>query len=482
MEVTPFRGIRYNQELVGDLDQVICPPYDVISPEQQRRYYEQSDYNAIRLEHPLTCQRTGDSSQQSSYYTAAATFHKWLEQGVLQLDDSPVFYLHDHYFKHAGEEKVRRGLIARVRLEPWGNGIFPHEETLPKAKDDRLKLLQACHANFSLLLSLYRDEEGKVAPMLDEAAKARPLIETSIFSPLTEEGMGEGNNAEKHIIWAITDPEISRHISQSLSLQTLHMADGHHRYETALAYQLERAQRIASDPSSLRGAPTTKQSLNGTDNRQKEAFSYIMMELVEFSDPGLVILPIQRLVRSIVPSRLAGLEKQLENFFTLEYVPLTEVLPAHGGSPVTSVIASPPNVIVSEAKQPQSLQGVVLGILGLQPESVVVLKKRQDVSFEGVMPESRSQAYKEYNVSILNHVILDKILGVTSSGENVAYTTNITEAWQKVKEGKYQLAFLVHPPQSEVVRAFADARDKMPAKSTYFYPKLPAGLVINMLD
>ena len=475
MEVTPFRGIRYNQKLVGDLAQVICPPYDVISPEQQRRYYEQSDYNAIRLEYPLTCQRTGDSSQQSPYYTAAATFHKWLEQGVLQFDDSRVFYLHNHYFKHAGEEKVRRGLIARVRLEPWGNGIFPHEETLPKAKNDRLKLLQACHANFSLLLSLYRDEEGKVVPMLDEAAKARPLIETSIFSPLTEEGMGEGNNAEKHIIWAITDPEISRHISQSLLLQSLHMADGHHRYETALAYQLERAQRIASDPSSLRGTPATKQSLNVIDNRQKEAFNYVMMELVEFSDPGLVVLPIQRLVRGIAPSRLAGLEKQLENFFTLEYVPLTEVLPTHRESQASSVIAS-------EAKQSQGLQGMVLGILGLRTESLVVLKKRQNVSFEGIMLEGRSQAYNEYNVSILNHVILDKLLGVTSNGENIAYTTNITEAWQKVREGEYQLAFLVNPPQSEVVRAFADARDKMPAKSTYFYPKLPAGLVINSLD
>jgi uncharacterized protein (DUF1015 family) len=149
MEVSPFRGIRYNQSVIGDVARVICPPYDVITPEQQRLYYKRSDYNAVRLEFP---EPTGDR-----YQNAANTFRQWLEHGVLQYDSVSSFYLHEHRFEYSGEKKVRRGVIARVRLEPWGSGIYPHEETSSKDKSDRLQLMRACRANFSPLFSLYHD-------------------------------------------------------------------------------------------------------------------------------------------------------------------------------------------------------------------------------------------------------------------------------------------------------------------------------------
>ncbi len=459
MEVSPFRGICYNQRIVGDLARALCPPYDVITPEQQKLYYEENSYNAIRLEFPAeSLEPTGDR-----YQRAAITFQQWLKHGVLQLDSVSSFYLHDHRFEYSGEKKVRRGLIARVKLEPWGSGIYPHEETFPKAKSDRLHLMRACRANFSPLLSLYHDSEQKVAPILSEASRAKPMIETSVLSLSTGGGQDEGGEA--HTLWAITDPDIKRELSQFLSSQPLYIADGHHRYETALNYQQERAQEQSdSFASSVIASPDligTKQS--PTPMKSGEAFQYVMMELVDFSDPGLVVLPLHRLVRGIAPSILGGLEDQLRSFFVLESVPLKAGSPDSSGLPADSC----------------------LGILGLQPGSLVVLRRRHPdsigVSLEAMMPGNRSQAYREFGVSILNHIILDKVLS-GAKDLDVAYTVDLKEAYQQIKEGKYQLAFLLNPPQPEMVKAVADAQDRMPSKSTYFYPKLPAGLIVNPLD
>jgi len=443
MEVSPFKAIRYNQRIVGDLAQAICPPYDVITLEQQKLYYEKSDYNAIRLEFP---EPTGDS-----YQRAAITFQQWLKYGVLQLDSISSFYLHDHHFEYSGKKRVRRGLIARVKLRPWGSGIYPHEETFPKAKGDRLQLMRACRANFSPLLSLYHDSEQKIAPLLSRVAQ-----EESLMSLRAKRSNLPGSN-EAHTLWAITDPKIKQELSQFLSYQLLYIADGHHRYETALAYQQERAQvNYGQIPSPLTGEGQGEGEEAKESVTDKGAFNYVMLDLVEFSDPGLVVLPLHRLVRGIAPSKLMQLGDQLRDFFVLDSVPL-------------------------KAGDCQLPTDICLGILGLQPGSLVVLKRRQDISLEAMMPRNRSQAYREFDVSILNHIILDKMLGLTSK-EGVAYTVDLKEACQQIKEGKYQLAFLLKPPQPEMVKAVADAQDRMPSKSTYFYPKLPAGLIINPLD
>jgi len=445
MEVSPFQGIRYNQRIVGDLAQVTCPPYDVITSEQERLYYEESSYNAIRLELPAESQET----TVDRYQRAAIIFQQWLKQGILQLDSVAGFYLHDHHFEYSGEKRMRRGLIARVKLEPWGSGIYPHEETFPKAKSDRLHLMRACRANFSPLLSLYQGSERKIASILSEASRAKPMIETSVLSPST--GGGQDESREAHTLWAITEPEIKRELSQFLSSQPLYIADGHHRYETALTYQQERANEQSDSFDSSVIASGAKQSLTG-----KEAFNYVMLELVDFSDPGLVVLPLHRLVRGIAPSILGGLGDQFKNFFVLESAPLKD----------------------DNCQLPTDS---CLGILGLQPGSLVVLKRRQGISLEAMMPGNRSRAYREFDVSILNHVILDYVLS-GAKDLDVAYTINLGEARQHIKERKYQLAFVLNPPQPEMVKAVADAKDRMPGKSTYFYPKLPAGLVINPLD
>lgn len=425
MEVSPFRGIRYNREIVGDLWQVICPPYDVISAEQQILYYERSHYNAIRLEFPAP---TGDR-----YQTAATTFQQWSRQDVLQRDSSPTFYLHEHQFTYSGRKMTRRGVIGRVRLEPWGNGVFPHEETSSKDKSDRLQLMRACRANFSPLFSLYRDSRRKIAPILSRVAQGKPLVSSRARDGISTD-LGEA-----HSLWTVTDPKAGRDLSELLSREPIYIADGHHRYETALTYRQERAQE---QPDSCK--------------RSADGFQYVMMELVEFSDPGLIVLPLHRLARGIPPSSMASLVERLGDFFTLESVTLTTDswhLPADS----------------------------YLGILGLQPDSLMVLKKRHGIALEAMMPENRSEAYLKFDVSILNHIVLDVILGGTKDVE-IAYSVDLGEARRQIMEGKYQLAFVLHPPQPEMVGAVTDAQDRLPRKSTYFYPKLPAGLVINPLD
>jgi len=422
MEVVPFRGIRYNETAVGELAKVICRPYDVITPEQQRLYHAKSDYNAVRLEFPEPI--------ADRYQRAAMTFRQWLNQGVLQYDSASAFYLHEHEFKYSGRKMLRRGVIARVELEPWGSGILPHEETASKAKTDRLQLMQACRANFSPLFSLYHDSQRKIAEILYGAAQDKPVMS------LPADRSNFPDSDEAHRLWTVSDPEIRRELGELLSAGPIYIADGHHRYETALTYQQEKTQ--------------------GRSPGGSGAFNYVMMELVEFSDAGLIVLPLHRLVRGILPSILMNLVDRFRDFFNIEIL-----APRIDGWDLPA--------------------DSCLGVLGLQPDSLVVLNRRQDVALETMMPSTRSQTYRELGVSILNHIVFDGVLSEAKDIE-VSYTVDLEEARQQIREGQYQLAFLVHPPQMETIKAVADAQDRMPAKSTYFYPKLPAGLVINPLD
>ncbi len=421
--------------MVKDLGRTICPPYDVVAAEQQKIYYERDDYNAIRLEYPL--EQPGDNAESNRYIRAATTFRKWLEGRVLQVDDHPTLYVHDHYFTLMGEGRKRRGLIARVRLKPWYRGIYPHEETYSKAKSDRLQLMRACHASFSSILAVYQDPTQGIAEVLSIAAQDKPIIECHCEESEAA-SLGEG-----HLIWAITESRFTRQITELLADAPLYIADGHHRYETALAYQEERTHEVGTFAGN-------------------EGFNYIMMELVDFDDPGITILPIHRLLRGVAGSSLAELRSELEQIFAVETIPLSRDL-----------IGNLEGKMRSEA---------VLGILGLELDCLLILRERQDVSIEGMMPDNRCQAYRKFDVSVLRHLILDKMLGCAESKGDIAYTVDINEAWQQIREEKYQLAFLLSEPRVDVIKAIADAKDRMPRKSTYFHPKVPAGLIINCLD
>ena len=436
-EIRPFRGVRYNQQVVSDLTAVICPPYDIVTPQMQQELHHRSQYNFVRLESGR--QLPTDTAIVNKYTRSAATLEQWLEQGILKVDEVPAIYVHDHYFTHQGTKYRRRGITCCVRLEEWDKKVVrPHEGTLVEPKGDRLSLLWALQANTSPILALFEDREQQVASLLAQQMPSQPIISLSSAG-------GEG-----HYIWAITEPKIINQISSSLAQQPLYIADGHHRYESALTYQRERC--ACSSP------------LSGDD-----AFNFVMMTLVDFSDPGLVILPPHRLIRGLSKSIMSGLMANLESFFEIEELPLT--MP-DTWQQVDDLLSTK-----------EGINQVRLVVFGLAAECLIVLKLHDFTAASQMMPYFHSERYKRLDVSILDHIILEKFLELSSDREEttLAYCYDRLDAVNKVLDQEYQLAFLLSPVKAGVIKAIADAGDRMPRKSTYFYPKLPAGLVFHRL-
>ena len=435
-EIHPFRGVRYNQLLVEDLAGVICPPYDIITPQLQQELYRRSEYNFVRVESGRKLPQ--DTATDNKYTRSAATLERWLEQGVFMVDQALAIYLHDHYFNHKGREFRCRGIIACVRLEEWDKMVVrPHEGTLVEPTNDRLSLLWACQANTSPILALFEDRGQRVSSLLAAQEQSQPIISLS------------GANGERHDVWAITEPEVIGQICGGLARQPLYIADGHHRYESALTYQRER--RACSSPAS-----------------GDEAFDFVMMTLVDFSDPGLIILPPHRLVRGISRTTLNELMAKLKSFFEIEELPLN--MPDIWQQVDHLLIAGETNE-------------VRLVLFGLAQGRLLVLKLRNLAAASQMMPYFHSELYKRLNVSVLDHIILEKLLGLGGGREEaiLGYSYDGPDAVNRVLDQEYQLAFLLSPIRAEVIKAVADAGDRMPRKSTYFYPKLPAGLVFHRL-
>ncbi len=429
-EIRPFHGIRYNQAQVEDLAAVICPPYDVINLPVQQELYRRSEYNFVRLEFGRELPQ--DKDTDNKYHRAAATLGKWLED-VLEFDKTPAIYLHDHHFTHQEREYRRRSIICLVKLEEWSEMVVrPHEGTLSEPTGDRLSLLWALEANTSPILALFEDNERSIASLLAARSQGEPMLDINT-------GGGEG-----HRLWAITDTEAVSRISSNLAQQPLYIADGHHRYESALAYQRERRTYCSAVP-------------------EEEPFDFVMMTLVDFSDPGLVILPAHRLVRGMSKSTLNELITRLGTFFEVEEVPLN----------MTNISRQVNDLLVEETGE------VKLILYGLIKEHLLVLKLRDYSTVSPMIPYFHSELYKRLDVSIVDHVILEELLGLSHdmAGVSLDYSYDGLEAINRVLDQEYQLAFIVSPLRPEAVKAIADSGDRMPRKSTYFYPKVPAGLV-----
>jgi len=434
-EIRPFRGVHYNQLLIKDLSTVICSPYDIITPQLQQELYHRSPYNFVRLEHSRELPQ--DTATDNKYTRSAATVKQWMKQGILEINETPAIYLHDHYFTYQGKEYKRRGITVCVRLEEWGKMVVrPHEGTLAEPKNDRLTLLQELQANTSPILALFEDQGQRVSSALAaQESKNKPLISLSSL------------NGESHNIWAITESQVVNQICNSLAEQPLYIADGHHRYESALAYQREKEASYLSAS-------------------KDEAFNFTIMTLVDFSDPGLIILPPHRLVRGISKSTLNGLMAKLRAFFEIEELSLDM-----------------PNVWQQVDDLSRETNEIRLFLFGLAAEHLLALRLRDFAAASQMMPYFHSETYKKLDVSIVDHIILEKLLGLSSGREEarITYSYDRQDVVNRVLDQEYQLAFLLTPVKVEVVKAIADAGDRMPRKSTYFYPKLPAGLVFYRL-
>ncbi|MDP2920032.1 MAG: DUF1015 domain-containing protein [Dehalococcoidia bacterium] len=434
-DVLPFRGLRYNKPVVKDLSKVVCPPYDVISPAFHEELNRRSDFNFIRIEDAKTLPQ--DTASDNKYTRASATLQQWLAQGVLKPDRRPAFYLHDHYFTHQGTQCVRRGIITRVRLEEWESGIIkPHEGILGPARDDRLNLLWALQVNTSPVLAMYEDRRKRLAGLLDGQESLKPVLDVTV---------PEG---DRHVVRAVTGTEVNGQVHHFFEDRPLYIADGHHRYTSALTYRRE---KMSCTPGATPDAP----------------FNFVMITLVSFTDAGLVILAPHRLIRGLRRSDIDGLENRLAEFFEIERLPL-------GGAGVWEKIdrlMAKPGPVRFACLMPGN-------------HHLLVLTLREEAVTAQTMPLFHSELYRQLDVSVIDHIILEKILGLGIGGTDetkITYMYDRQDAVDRVLKGEYQLAFFLKPVKPELIKAVADADDKMPRKSTYFYPKAPAGLVVNTL-
>jgi len=434
-EIHPFRGGHYNQSLVSDLSEVICPPYDVISPQLQRELYARSEYNFVRLEFGRELPQ--DTVGDNKYTHAATLLEQWLSQGILQVDEKPAIYLHDHYFQFQERRHRRRGIIARVRLEEWEAMVVrPHEGTLPGPRRDRLDLLWALQANTSPILAMFEDSEQRIAPMLERETAKQPMMRVS------------GPDSERHDVWAIKDEDIIHRIASSLSNQPLYIADGHHRYTSALTYRRERHSY----------SPSTQ-----SDN---EAYDFVMMTLVDLVDPGLVILAPHRLVRGISRPLLDGLINKLAAFFEIDRLPLT-----------MPVVWQRVDELLAKTDE------VWLACFGPEKDNILTLYTRDTADISAMMPSFHTELFQRLDVSIVDHIILEKLLEIDAAGNEmkVHYSHDRQNAVKRVLDQEYQLAFFLRPVKPQLVKTVADVGETMPHKSTYFYPKTPVGLIFNRL-
>ncbi len=433
-DVQPLRGIRYHSETLGNLAQVITPPYDVISEEAQANYYARSPYNIIRLE--LGMDVPGDTSLNNRYTRAATTFAEWRANSIVQQETTRCYYLYQQIFTHNSQTYTRTSLLARVHLEPWSARIIlPHEHTMAKPKDDRLKLLRACVTNLSPIMSLYDDPQGRIRRLLSSYAEN---VEVQIIDDVNE----------GHRLHPITEEHQISLIHNFFAERQLYIADGHHRYETALNYREEvRVMHRNLDP--------------------KDAANFVLMALTDIDDPGLLVLPTHRLLFGLSQDALNRLtSQQLARYFTVYD---------------TEEAEASPDVLLEGLAQ----KGVYQPSFVLSTTQKTWLLSLNEAGKARMGESSHSSAWKELDVAIAHTLIFEDILGLKAeemaAGTHIRYIRDAQQALHAIQTSQAQVALILNATRVRQICDVADADDRMPQKSTYFYPKLITGLVMNPL-
>ena len=427
-DITPFRAVRYDVARVGTLSDVVAPPYDVVDSALQDQLYAASPYNVIRLE--LNRDEAGDNGVDARYKRAARFLKDWLREGILREEDHAALYVYHQTFEVDGKKHTRKGFLARVRLEPIGQGkIYPHEQTLAGPKADRLALYQATGFNLSPVFGLYPDLTEEVHRKLEAGLSDRtPLVAT--------DHLGVENR-----LWIVTDQETHTAISGLMAAKPVFIADGHHRYETALKY---RDQVAASGQSSGHDDPS----------------QFCLMMLVGMSDPGLLILPTHRLVSGYPGLTAPVLQARLEREF--------EVQSAGKGE---AGCRAAWDAIESNAEQD------LLGFGTVADGEWLLARLRSDSAMDRLAPD-QSPDWRSLGVSVLHVLVLKELLGDVGQA-TCRYVHSLREVLTDIGTRGSDLACLVPPAQMAHVESIASNLETMPPKSTYFYPKLLTGLVLN---
>ncbi len=444
--IVPFRALRYDPKRVNP-STVVTQPYDKITPESQERYYAASPYNLVRL--ILGKQKPADNDQSNVYTRASTFFRDWRREGIFLQDPEPSLYAYSQRFTVPGtsSKAERRGFIALGRVEDYSAGVvFRHEQTLAKPKADRLQLLRSTRSHFGQIFMLYNDT-GEIDALLTQ--ESAPTTEVT-----DEYGV-------LHQLWRVSDPALIELVRGKMRDKKLIIADGHHRYETALNYRNER--RAAAQPMG-----TPRERSGGTLLRTLETEEYpyelVMMTFVNMNSPGLVILPTHRVVHSLPSFSAASFRSTARAYFNVEEVDST-------------VDASRVTTILREAGH------VGTALIAATNSQVFLLHtpKAPDSLFAGLSLRQQS-----LDVVQLHKVLLEKVLNLSEESireqQNLTYVRDASEALSTVRSGNANVAFLMNPCRMSQVRDIAFAGDVLPQKSTDFYPKLLSGLTIYALD
>lgn len=415
-EIKAFKGIRYNPEKLTNLADVICQPYDQVTNKMERAYKNRSPYNFIRLVLTKYCE---GHNRQREYRDARRYAETWSKEEMFIGDDKEAIYPYWQEFTINKTEHIRKGFICLVRLEELGKGnILPHEKTLSKPKADRSNLLNITKKDFEPVFLLYTDTKNRINDLLEEHCKDKPLVEVKDENNIT------------HKLWRIDKTEPIQEIAGLLKSSIFVIADGHHRYETAFNYSKEVGNVKKDHPANFK-----------------------MIALVNIEDPGLVILPTHRLIKNLDDFTLAGFLEKTEKSFNIRKTDKDNIINA-----------------LAEAES---------GAFGFySSQTAYVLKLKSKKTMEKLLAD-HSKEYRSLDVAILHTLLIEDVLNIKPENieEHVRYERGVRDAMRRVDNGAFQFCFLLNPTRSEQVKKVAQNKERMPQKSTDFFPKLISGLV-----
>jgi uncharacterized protein (DUF1015 family) len=421
--IKPFKAIRYNPSLISDPGAVITPPYDVISAEEQNRLHQKSPYNIIRLEYGKTY--PADNDNNNRYTRASDTLNKWLSAGVLKADDEPLYYLYEQSYTYDSITYKRRGIVAALGLEPYQSKVvLPHELTMTEPKKDRLQLLSSSRANISPIFTLFPDPEKRMAAFFARIDNDKPLLEAI------------EDSGQSHRLWEISDTALQADFTAYMADQPLLIADGHHRYETALKYYQDTLNTKVIIPP-------------GAAN--------ILTVMVSINDSGLLMLPTHRLLSGLNSEDISALHQVIKDQFTV----------IDFGDPLQLDSQEYWQELVQQSHTKNGF-----GFITKENASLLIPK---DFAIVDALP-----------VSLLHDRILKPVLSTEAGTEAIkntlGFSHDFSSSLDSVLSGNADAAFILHTIPIDAVFNRASRGIIMPQKSTYFYPKLPSGIVLHHME
>jgi len=438
-EIVPFKGLRYNPEKVPDLAEVVIPPYDVISPAEQDHFYQVHPFNMIRLE---LGKKTARDNEENNPHTRAGNFlDQWLSESILVREPKPAIYYYELDFTlGAGVRRTRFGFISTMRLAEFSTGMVkPHEKTFQAVKNERLRLMLSCRANLSPVFALYSDPSRSVDRCLQQGREGEPTL-----SFTDAWGM-------RHRVWAVTDSEILGEVRELMGDKAIFIADGHHRYETALKYRdLQRERFVPGRPD----AP----------------YEHIMIYLANLNQEGMIILPTHRMLRHLGRWEPESFLQKASEFFEVARFASGSQGEREWRTVLESARAAKENVI---------------GLFRQGDDAFYLLKAREEPVSRHLEGKGIARVLHRLDVVVLDQVILRHLMGLDepflANENNIHFKHELSEGLDGVRSRVYEVGFFINPTRIEQVQEAANSGLIMPHKSTYFYPKVGSGLVIHTL-